>query len=247
MSDDPVTAFARESEADIRRMADDGDVRKKTLEWVCATAKYKYTYHFSWMGRPTIQFPQDLFAIQEIIWRIRPEVIIETGVAHGGSLVFYASILELLGGRGIAIGVDVEIRPHNRQALEGHSMFKRIELVEGSSTDSAVLEKVRQVASDRTGTLVVLDSNHEHAHVLRELELYSAMVKKGSYIVVCDTIIDDMPAAFFPDRPWGPGNNPKTAVRAFLQQNDRFEIDRAIEDKLLLTVAPNGYLRCIKD
>jgi cephalosporin hydroxylase len=247
MSDDPVTSFARESEDDIRRMVADDDIRRKTLEWICATAKYKYTYHFTWMGRPTIQFPQDLFAIQEIIWRVRPELVVETGVAHGGSLIFYASMLELLGGEGIAIGVDIEIRPHNRRAIEGHPLAKRVRLVEGSSTDLAVAEEVTRLAGSRRRALVILDSHHEHTHVLRELELYSPMVTVGSYVVVCDTIVDDMPAEFFANRPWGPGNNPKTAVKAFLGTTDRFTIDKAMEEKLLLTVAPDGYLKCIKD
>ncbi len=247
MSTHPTALFLEECAADIKRMAGDVELRQRTLDWIIATAKYRYTYHFTWMGRPVIQFPQDLLAIQEIVWRVRPEVVIETGVAHGGSLVFYASLLELLGGRGLAIGVDTAIRPHNREAIEAHSMFKRIALIQGSSTDESVVEQVRARVADRTGALVVLDSHHEHAHVLRELELYSPFVTRGSYVVVCDTIIDDMPLDSFPGRPWGVGNNPKTAVREFLRRNDAFEIDRTFDEKLLISVAPEGYLKCIKD
>jgi cephalosporin hydroxylase len=206
------------------------------------------------LGRPIIQFPQDIVAMQEIVWRLKPDLIIETGIAHGGSLIFHASMLELIGGAGRVLGIDVEIRPHNRVEIEKHPMYKRIDMIEGSSIDLAVVEQVRiaveQVrarSTDKGGILVVLDSNHTHEHVSRELELYSTFVSKGGYLVVLDTVVEDMPEDFFPDRRWGKGNNPKTAVRQFLKTNDRFAIDTEIEDKLLITVAPNGYLRCIKD
>jgi len=216
-----------------------------TRDFFLRSCDYKYSYNFSWLGRPVIQYPQDLIAMQEIIWAVKPRLIVETGIAHGGSLVFHASLLELVGGEGEVLGIDVEIRPHNRQALEQHPLFKRISLIEGSSTDAAVAGQVRERC--RPPVLVVLDANHTHAHVLKELELYAPLVTRGSYLVVFDTVVEDMPAGCFPDRPWGPGNNPRTAVRAFLETTDRFVVDREIEEKLQITVAPGGYLKCIKD
>jgi cephalosporin hydroxylase len=199
------------------------------------------------MGRPIIQFPQDIVSMQEIIWQVKPQLIIETGIAHGGSLIFYASMLELLGNDGFVLGIDIDIRQHNRLAIEKHPMYKRIKMIEGSSTDQAVIAKVHEMAEGKAPIIVVLDSMHTHDHVFEELNAYSPLVTKGSYLVVFDTVIEDMPADFFPDRPWGRGNNPKTAVWEFLKRNDRFEIDKDIEAKLLITVAPDGYLKCIKD
>lgn len=215
-----------------------------------ASTAPKYSYNFSWLGRPIIQYPQDMIAIQEIIWDVKPDLIIETGIAHGGSLIFSASMLELsaaCGGHQNAevLGVDIDIRPHNRAAIEAHPMFKRIRMLEGSSIALDIVEQVRKVAEGKR-TLVVLDSNHTHAHVLAELEAYAPLVSVGSYCIVFDTIIEDMPADMFPDRPWGPGNNPKTAVWEFLKRNDQFEIDKSIEHELLITVAPDGYLRRVK-
>jgi len=206
----------------------------------------KYSYNFTWLGRPIIQFPQDILAMQEIIWQVKPDLIIETGIAHGGSLIFYASMLELLGNNGQVLGIDIDIREHNRVEIEKHPMYKRITMIEGSSIDENVVQNVRDFAKDKKRVLVALDSMHTHDHVLKELELYSPLVTKGSYIVVFDTIIEDMPNNFFSDRPWGKGNNPKTAVWEFMKNNDRFEIDKKIENKLLITVAPDGYLICIK-
>ncbi len=206
----------------------------------------KYSYNFFWLGRPIIQFPQDIIAAQEIIWEVKPDLIIETGIAHGGSLIFYASILELLEGDGRVLGIDIDIREHNRVEIEKHPMFKRIDMLEGSSIDEKIAKQVYDFAKDKKKILVVLDSMHIHDHVLKELKLYSPLVTKGSYLVVFDTIIEDMPEDFFPDRPWGKGNNPKTAVWEFLKANNRFEIDKEIENKLLITVAPDGYLKCVK-
>ena len=222
-------------------------LRRLTREWFIASSKFEYSYHFTWLGRPIIQFPQDIIAMQEIIWRVKPNLIIETGIAHGGSLIFYASMLELVGGNGQVLGVDIDIREHNRVEIEKHPMFKRITMVQGSSSDEVVIKQIYDFARGRNPILVVLDSNHTHAHVLRELELYSPLVTKGSYLVVFDTIIEDMPHDFFSDRPWGKGNNPKTAVWEFLKTNDRFEVDKDIENKVLITVAPDGYLRCVKE
>lgn len=227
-------------------MGRDSALRAATREWIARTATYEYSYHFTWMGRPVIQYPQDLMAMQELIWATKPDVIIETGIAHGGSLVFYASLLELLGGDGFVIGVDIDIRAHNRRAIEEHPMAKRIRMIEGSSIDKGTVDRVRVLAEGRRRVLVALDSNHTHEHVLAELRAYSSLVTAGSYLVVFDTVVEDMPADLFPDRPWGIGNNPKSAVREFLATTDRFAVDRELEEKLLITVAPDGYLKCLK-
>lgn len=231
----------------IHEMATDTNVRKAALDLVAGTLRYRYSYNFSWMGRPIIQFPPDITALQEIIWSTTPDLIVETGIAHGGSTVFFASMLELLGGDGHVVGVDIEIRPANRTALEEHPMFRRITLLEGSSTDEAIADKVRELASNRTRVMVILDSMHTHDHVRRELDLYAPLVTNGNYLVVFDTVIEDLPEDAFPDRPWSRTDNPKTAVRAFLGETDRFVVDHELEEKLLITAAPEGYLRCVKD
>ena len=210
-----------------------------------ASARYEYSYHFTWLGRPIIQFPQDILAVQEIIWTVRPDLIVETGIARGGSLILSASMLELIGGAGLVVGVDIDIREPSRLAIERHPLAHRIRMIEGPSTASEVADAVHEIARGRERVVVLLDSNHTHDHVLRELELYSPLVQPGSYLIVFDTVIEEMPAGSFPDRPWDVGNNPATAVRAFLEQNHRFEVDQAIERKLLISVAPGGYLRCV--
>jgi cephalosporin hydroxylase len=230
----------------IQMQGQDERLRSISNNFIELTGKYKYTYNFSWLGRPIIQFPQDIIAMQEIIWQVKPDLIIETGIAHGGSLIFYASMLELLGNNGQVLGIDIDIREHNRVEIEKHSMFKRITMIEGSSVDKDIAKQVYNFARDKKEILVVLDSMHTHDHVLRELELYSPLVTKDSYLVVFDTVIEDMPEDFFPDRPWGKGNNPKTAVWEFLKTNNRFIVDKEIENKLLITVAPDGYLKCTK-
>jgi cephalosporin hydroxylase len=206
----------------------------------------KYVYNFSWLGRPIIQSPQDIVALQEIIWEVKPDLIIETGIAHGGSLMFWASMLEAIGGDGRVVGIDIEIREHNRRSIEDHPMFKRIELIEGSSISDEVAQKVRQIAAGRAKIMVVLDSDHTHRHVKKELEIYSPLVSVGSYLIAFDTFIEDLPPDFFPDRAYNVGNNPKTAVAEFLETNDDFEVDKSIENKLLVTQAPGGYLKRIK-
>jgi len=229
----------------IASMSSDHELCKLGREVFVRACRYNYSYNFSWLGRPIIQFPQDIVALQEIIWTVRPDLIFETGIAHGGSLIFSASMLHLLGENGQVLGVDIDIREHNQIAIEGHPMAERINMIEGSSTDGAIVNKVYDFAKGKKRVLVILDSNHTHDHVLKELQLYSLLVKRGSYVVVLDTVIEDMPEDFFPDRPWGKGDNPKTAVWEFLKENDRFEIDREIQNKLLITVAPDGYLKCI--
>jgi cephalosporin hydroxylase len=230
----------------LQRLGADHELRDLSLEWMRRGVPYEYSYHFTWLGRPIIQYPQDVVALQEILWRVQPDLVVETGVAHGGSLLLSASILELLGGSRRVVGVDVDIRSHNRQAIESHSLARRISLIEGSSVDEVVLEQVRAYATDAERVLVILDSNHEHDHVLRELELYGPLVTLGSYLVVFDTIVEFMGDEAFPDRRWGPGHNPYSAVRAFLAATDRFTVDEEFDNKLLVTAAPGGYLRCVR-
>ena len=221
----------------------------------------KYSYNFSWLGRPVIQYPQELVQMQNLIWQIRPDLIIETGIAHGGSLVMSASMLALLdlcdgieSGSTIdpkkskrkVLGIDIDIRPHNRAAIEAHPMASRIQMIQGSSIDPAVIAKVHAVAANYSRVLVCLDSNHTHEHVLAELNAYVPLTSVGSYCVVFDTNIEDLPAEMFPDRPWGPGNNPKTAVWEYVKTHPEFEIDKSIQNKLLITVAPDGWLKRIK-
>ena len=240
----PHQQFREEVKQNIEGLEQDKALQTTSLDWVGTTARHKYTYNFSWMGRPIIQFPQDMVAMQEIIWDLRPDVIIETGIAHGGSLVFYASILQLIG-HGEVLGIDIDIRQHNREAIETHPMSHRISMIQGSSIDPAIVAQVKERVAGKK-ILVVLDSNHTHEHVLEELRAYAPLTSVGSYCVVMDTVVEDMPADAFPDRPWGKGDNPKTAVWAYLKENQDFEIDSAIHSKLLITVAPDGYLRRVR-
>jgi cephalosporin hydroxylase len=239
----PVEAFKRERTDRIASYADDTQLMARGREFLKETLRAKYSYNFTWMGRPVIQYPQDMVALQEIIWSVRPDCIIETGIAHGGSIIFSASMLELLGNDGMVVALDIDIRAHNRALIEEHPMKKRITMIEGSSVDPAVAAQVASLAKGRTRIMVILDSDHTHEHVLGELSLYAPYVSVGSYCVVFDGVIEDMPDGFYPDRRWGPGNNPKTAVREFLKSNANFIIDKDIENKLVVTAAPSGYLR----
>jgi cephalosporin hydroxylase len=241
-----LRSFETEKKQNISLLGGDKKIHSLSVKWIEEVSKMKYSYNFTWLGIPIIQFPQDIIALQEIIWQVKPDLIVETGIAHGGSLIFSASMLELLGGNGHVVGIDIDIREHNRVEIEKHPMFKRITMLEGSSTDPKIAKKVFALAKGRKKILIVLDSMHTHDHVARELELYSPLVSSGSYLVVFDTIIEDLPADFFPDRPWGKGNNAKTAVWEFLKTNDRFIIDKEVENKLLITVAPDGYLKCVR-
>ena len=215
-------------------------------EWIQDASKHNYPYNFDWLGLPIIQFPQDIVAMQELIWVTKPDVIIETGIARGGSVIFNASLLHLLGNNGKVIGVDIDIRPHNRKAIEKHFLSKIITLIQGSSIDENIFENIRSHISPKDRVMVILDSNHTHQHVLKELELYSSLVTKGCYLLVMDTIINDMPKESFKDRPWSHNDNPKTAVKEFLKSSKKFVVDKNVQNKLLITVAPNGYLKCIK-
>lgn len=243
----PIEEFKEEVRCNIAGLAGDRDVQALSRIWIREIARHRYAYNFTWLGRPVIQFPQDMLAIQELIWSVKPDVVIETGVAHGGSILFSASMLELVGGERYVIGIDIDIRKHNRAEIEAHPHSKRVKLIEGSSIDEGVVNQVREMVGDGKVVLVILDSNHTHEHVLRELELFSPFVGEGSYLVVYDTLIEDMPADLVGDRPWGPGNNPKTAVWEFLAGSDRFRVDKDLEAKLLITVAPDGYLKCVRD
>lgn len=252
--------FEQERIAEIAAMSADEQLREKTREWISRANARKYSYHFDWLGRPIIQYPQDIVAMQEIIWAVKPDLIIETGIARGGSLMFSASMLALLDLEDAAshasvldprrskrkvLGLDIDIRTHNRVAIESHPFFSYIQMIEGSSIDPAIVAKVREVATSHERILVCLDSNHTHAHVLAELEAYAPLVSPDSYCVVFDTIIEDMDPNSFPDRPWGRGNNPKTAAKEYLAHHTEFRIDDSIQSKLQVTVAPDGYLKRI--
>jgi cephalosporin hydroxylase len=208
----------------------------------------KYSYNFSWLGRPVIQYPQDIVGIQELVWSVQPDLVIETGIARGGSLVFLASMMELLaacGGPadGRVVGVDIDIRAENRVAIERHPLARRITMLQGSSVDESIVAQVRAIAKDHRRVMVILDSNHTHEHVLRELHAYAGLVSVGSYCLVMDTVVEDLAEHTYPDRPWGKGDNPRTAVRAFLEKQAGFEVDASLQNKLMVTVAPGGFLR----
>lgn len=249
--------FKKECDLEVANQGVNSNILNLTQQWINSANQLKYSYHFEWMDRPIIQYPQDMVAMQELIWKIKPDLIIETGIAHGGSLIMSASMLALLDmceaiETGVVLdpkksnrkvlGLDIDIRQHNREAIEAHPMSSRIQMIQGSSIAPEVIEQVKAVAKNYQRVLVCLDSNHTHDHVLAELEAYAPLTSVGSYCVVFDTIIEDMPEAMFPDRPWGPGNNPKTAVREYLKTHKNFEIDKGIDDKLLISVAPGGFL-----
>ena len=242
-------------ELEVKQRLDDNgrneELKASAAAFMHASTVPKYSYNFSWMGRPIIQYPQDIVAMQEIIWNVQPDLIIETGIAHGGSLIFSASMLELnaaCGGPKEAevLGVDIDIRAHNRTAIEEHPMFRRISMIQGSSIAPEVIEQVRARAAGKKRVLVCLDSNHTHEHVLAELQAYAMLATVGSYCIVFDTIVEDLPAGIYPERSWGPGNNPKSALFAYLKDHPQFEIDHAMDHKLLISVAPQGYLKRVK-
>lgn len=258
---DPIAVFRKEVSQNIEALGKNPTAQVLSRLWSRETNADGYTYNFSWLGRPVIQYPQDLVAMQELIWKIRPNLIIETGIAHGGSLIFSASMLAQLDlcdaiqakevfdpsiSKRMVIGVDIDIREHNRTAIEAHPMASRIQMIQGSSVATDVIQQVHDTASTHDRILVILDSNHTHEHVLAELNAYATLTSVDSYCVVFDTLIEDMPAELFPDRPWGPGDNPKTAVWEFLKSNQDFEIDSDIHNKLQITVAPDGYLKRVR-
>lgn len=248
---DAIKQFEEERKDRINTNGKDEQLKDLASQWLTQSMMKQYVYNFSWLGRPIIQSPQDIMALQEIIWDVKPDMIIETGIAHGGSLILSASILTLLEAcgeieNGQVLGIDIDIREHNKKAIENHPMSKKITMFEGSSIDENMIERVKKFAKQGKRILVCLDSNHTHEHVLAELEAYSSLVSIGSYCIVFDTLVEDMPTEFSKDRPWDKGNSPKTAVREFLKENDSFEIDKTIENKILVTVAPDGYLKRVK-
>lgn len=241
----PIKKFELERKANIKLLGSDKKLKGLALKFLQESTKKRYPYNFDWLGRPIIQCPQDIVAMQEILWKVKPDLVIETGIAHGGSLIFYASILELIG-KGEILGIDIDIRKHNRKKIIKHKMYKRITMLEGSSTDAGIFQQVKKVANGKNKIIVCLDSSHTRDHVYRELELYSPLVSRGSYLVVFDTITEFLPSVVYANRPWGKGNNPKTAVDEFLRRNKNFIIDRDIENKLLITFAPGGYLKRVR-
>ena len=258
MENDLVAEFYKERNIRIKSYESE---KSRYYETIVDLTRLDYEYNFGMLGRPIIQMPQDIVAMQEIIWKVKPDLIIETGIAHGGSLIFSASQLAQLDlcdaieagttldpkkSKRKVLGIDIDIRAHNRTAIEAHPLASRIQMIQGSSIAPDIIEQVHAVASNYSRVLVCLDSNHTHDHVLAELEAYASLVSIDSYCVVFDTLIEDMPADMFPDRPWGPGDNPKTAVWEYLKSHPEFEIDKSIQNKLLITVSPDGYLKRVK-
>jgi cephalosporin hydroxylase len=246
-----MTPFEQEVQQRLADNRHNAELKAAGAVFMERSTRPKYSYNFSWLGRPIIQYPQDIVAMQELIWAVQPELIIETGIAHGGSLIFSAAMLELnaaCGGPADArvLGIDIDIRAHNRAAIVAHPMARRISMIEGSSIEAGTVAQARAAAAGKARVLVCLDSNHTHDHVLAELRAYAPLVTPGSWCVVFDTIIEDLPAGMYPDRPWGPGNNPKTAVHAYLRENPAFEIAHHIDDQLLISVAPQGYLKRVR-
>lgn len=257
----PQEQFTQERRERVEQYRSDPAFHALSRQWLQESMARKYVYNFDWMGRPIIQYPQDMVGVQELIWRVRPDLVVETGIAHGGSLILSASMLALLdvsdaiaNGSTIdprqsqrkVIGIDIDIRAHNRAAIEAHPMASRIQMLQGSSISPEVVAQVREAAKSYDKVMVFLDSMHSHAHVLSELEAYADLVSPGSYCVVFDTYVQDMPPNFFSDRPWDVGDNPKTAVHQWLREHPEFDIDHEIENKLMITVTPDGFLKRVR-
>lgn len=242
----PNELFWDESKINIERMSQDKELKEAVDIVNHRLGEHRWVYNFSWLGRPIIQTPTDVFALQEMVWEVKPDFIIETGIAHGGSLILSASLLELLGGDGQVLGIDIDIREHNRLEIENHPLSKRITMIEGSSIDPFIIKQVYEQTKDRKKVLVLLDSYHTHEHVLAEMNAYSNLVTKGSYLVVYDTCVETLSNTLNTDRPWGKGNSPYTAVQEFLKQHDEFEIDSSYEKKYVITNSPSGRLKKVK-
>ena len=240
-----IARFKKEVEENIAAQGGNASLKKTAAAFMDASIRSRYSYNFTWLGRPIIQYPQDIVAIQEIIYQVQPDLIIETGIAHGGSLILHASICELIG-KGEVLGVDIDIREHNKNEILNHRMSKRISMIQGSSIDPEIVQQVAAKAKGKERVLVILDSNHTHGHVLEEMKAYAPLVTKDSYLLVFDTVVEDLADDIYHNRPWGVGNNPKTAVFEFLKANNDFTIDRSIDNKLLLSVAPDGFLKKIR-
>jgi cephalosporin hydroxylase len=243
---DDRAQFEQDKRTTAARMAQDSSLQRQALDVLVQSDQHNWSYQWSWLGLPIIQMPPDVIAVQEIIWDLRPQVIIETGVARGGSLIFYASILQIIG-EGKVVGIDIDIRPHNRAAIEEHPLAHRIELIQGSSVDRDLVRDVKSRIPAGARVMVILDSNHTHEHVLEELNLYAPLVSKGQFLIVADTVVEQIPAQSHRPRPWGPGNNPATALDAFLADNLQFARDAFVNAKLLISSSPGGYLRRVRD
>ncbi len=255
---DPVERFKKERDASLLDFRNDAGFQNLSQDWLRESMQRRYVYNFDWMGRPIIQYPQDMVALQEIVWGTKPDVILETGIAHGGSLILSASLLAMLDyadavERGElldpakpkrrVVGIDIDIRAHNRAAMESHPMASRITMIEGSSTAQETIDRAKEAVGDAKRVMVCLDSMHTHDHVVAELDAYATLVTPGCYCLVLDSFVEDMPQGFFKDRPWDVGNNPKTALHSWLQDHPDFTIDRDMATKLQVTVAPDGFLR----
>jgi cephalosporin hydroxylase len=239
---DDRQAFEEDRRTKAMAMGADAALAAQALALLVAADAYDYSYQWTWLGVPIIQMPPDIVSLQEIVWSRKPQLIIETGVARGGSVIFFASLLQLIG-EGTVVGIDIDIRPHNRHSIESHPLAQRVTLIQGSSTDPVIVDRVREMATGIERVMVVLDSNHTHEHVLDELRAYSEFVTPGQYIVVADTMIENMPPRRHRSRPWGPGNSPMSAVREFLAADSRYEVDHSVDSKMLLTASPGGFLR----
>jgi cephalosporin hydroxylase len=258
---DPFQQFLQGRSQRIGEYSLDAAFIAQSQAWLATSMRQRYVYNFDWLGRPIIQYPQDMVAIQELVWSTKPDLIIETGVAHGGSLLLSASLLAILdycdavvagvplyprANKRKVLGLDIDIREHNKTAIEAHPLSHMIDMIQGSSISPQVIDKVQEYARGHERIMVCLDSNHTHEHVLAELHAYAPLTTLGCYCVVFDTFVEDVPTDMFPDRPWGPDNNPKTAVWEYLKIHPEFEIDKTIHEKLLVTVAPDGYLKRVR-
>ncbi|GEK48178.1 cephalosporin hydroxylase [Bisbaumannia pacifica] len=258
---DPIAGFEEERRHQVSGYSDDASWKMLSHQWLERAFQQRYMYNFNWLGRPIIQTPTDIVAVQELIWEVNPDVVVETGIAHGGSLMLSASMLALLDYREAidngtlldpndpkrrVIGIDIDIRRHNLDAIRSHPMSNRIDMIEGSSIDAEVIGRVKRDLGEDKKVLVMLDSNHTHDHVLSELETYAPLVSKGSYCIVFDTLVEDLPESCSSDRPWGPGNNPKTAIKEFLESHSEFEVDKYLDDKLMVSAAPLGFLKKVR-
>lgn len=246
----PIKQFEAERDVRIEQLGKDLEFQAQSRDWLEQSMRRQYVYNFSWLGRPIIQNPIDMMAMQELIWTVQPDLIIETGIAHGGSIIYSASLLELnaaCGGNPDAkvLGIDIDIREHNKEAILQHPMSRRIQMLQGSSVATEIVDQVKAIAQGKQKILVFLDSNHTHEHVLAELQAYAPLVTKDSYCVVFDTFVEDVPADVFDNRPWQPGNSPKTAVFEYLKSHPEFMIDKSMDHKLQITVAPDGFLKRI--
>ena len=226
-------------------LGQDDAVFRQSTELVTELDRYDYTYLWSWMGVPIIQMPADIMATQEVVWTTKPDVIIETGVARGGSVLFMASLLEMIG-KGKVIGVDIDIRAHNRETIQAHPMSKRVEMIEGGSADDDTLEKVRALIPEGASVMVVLDSDHSRDHVLAECRAYAPLITPGCYLVVADTLVGHVSEENAPKKRskiWFKGNEPLSALNDFIFENSDFEVDEVLNGKLVLSSSPGGYVR----